>query len=86
MGPMGDRKKEPGTGNPFLPNRTLDPDHETGPFPWNSTPCPAGPGSSWYFNRFMDPRNDEAPFGQDAVNYWRKVDLYVAEANMPPAT
>ena len=38
---------------------------------------PAVAGSSWYFLRYMDPHNDEAFVGQDAVNYWQDVDLYV---------
>lgn len=38
---------------------------------------PAVAGSSWYYLRYMDPHNDEAFASQDAVNYWRDVDLYV---------
>jgi len=38
---------------------------------------PAVAGSSWYFLRYMDPNNDEAFVGQEAVNYWQDVDLYV---------
>jgi len=41
---------------------------------------PAVAGSSWYFLRYMDPNNDEAFAGQDAVNYWQDVDLYVGGA------
>jgi leucyl-tRNA synthetase len=32
--------------------------------------------SSWYFLRFADPHNDQAPFSQQAVDYWLPVDLY----------
>ncbi len=38
---------------------------------------PGFAGSSWYFLRYMDPRNEAAPFSEEAVNYWREVDLYV---------
>lgn len=41
---------------------------------------PGFAGSSWYFLRYMDPTNDEAPFSEDAVNYWQDVDLYVGGA------
>ncbi len=38
---------------------------------------PGFAGSSWYFLRYMDPWNEDAPFSEEAVNYWRDVDLYV---------
>ena len=38
---------------------------------------PGFAGSSWYFLRYMDPDNTEAFAGQDALNYWQDVDLYV---------
>ncbi|MCB9278965.1 MAG: leucine--tRNA ligase [Lewinellaceae bacterium] len=38
---------------------------------------PGFAGSSWYFLRYMDARNNEAFAGQDAVNYWKDVDLYI---------
>jgi len=38
---------------------------------------PGFAGSSWYFLRYMDPGNDEAFASQNAVNYWRDVDLYI---------
>ena len=41
---------------------------------------PAVAGSSWYFLRYMDPHNDEAFAGQEALNYWQDVDLYVGGA------
>ena len=33
-------------------------------------------GSSWYWLRYMDPSNNEEFVGQDALNYWGKVDWY----------
>lgn len=38
---------------------------------------PAVAGSSWYFLRYMDPHNKEAFVGQEAVNYWQDVDVYI---------
>jgi leucyl-tRNA synthetase len=38
---------------------------------------PGFAGSSWYFLRYMDARNDKEFAGQDAINYWRDVDLYI---------
>ncbi len=50
-------------------------DHKT-VFPLELNTMPGWAGSSWYFNRYMDPQNDKEPFSQEAVNYWRKADLY----------
>ncbi len=41
---------------------------------------PATAGSNWYYLRYMDPHNTTAFVGQDAVNYWQDVDLYVGGA------
>jgi len=38
---------------------------------------PGFAGSSWYYLRYMDPRNQEAFASQEALNYWKDVDLYV---------
>ena len=38
---------------------------------------PGSAGSSWYFLRYTDPHNDDAPFSQEAQDYWMPVDLYV---------
>jgi leucyl-tRNA synthetase len=38
---------------------------------------PGFAGSSWYFLRYMDPENPDAFAGQEAVNYWQDVDLYI---------
>ncbi|GJM36170.1 MAG: leucine--tRNA ligase [Saprospiraceae bacterium] len=38
---------------------------------------PGFAGSSWYFLRYMDAKNPDAFAGQDAINYWQDVDLYV---------
>jgi leucyl-tRNA synthetase len=46
-------------------------------FPLELNTMPGWAGSSQYFNRYMDPHNDKEIFSQEAVNYWRQVDLYI---------
>ena len=46
-------------------------------FPLELNTMPGWAGSSQYFNRYMDPGNDEVIFSEEAVNYWREVDLYI---------
>ena len=38
---------------------------------------PGYAGSSWYFLRYMDPNNESAFASEEALSYWRDVDLYV---------
>jgi leucyl-tRNA synthetase len=38
---------------------------------------PGFAGSSWYYLRYMDAQNKQNPFSQEAVNYWKNVDLYL---------
>jgi leucyl-tRNA synthetase len=42
-----------------------------------TTTMPGWAGSSWYFLRYMDPTNNTDFVSQDAVKYWRNVDLYM---------
>ncbi len=51
-------------------------DHKT-VFPLELNTMPGWAGSSQYFNRYMDPHNSDGIFSQEAVNYWRDVDLYI---------
>ncbi|GLB48455.1 leucine--tRNA ligase [Neptunitalea lumnitzerae] len=51
-------------------------DHET-VFPLELNTMPGWAGSSWYFNRYMDAGNTEAFASQEALNYWKDVDLYI---------
>lgn len=46
-------------------------------FPLELNTMPGWAGSSWYFNRYMDPHNDNAFASQEALNYWKDVDLYI---------
>lgn len=41
---------------------------------------PGFAGSSWYFLRYMDPHNDAKPFSNEAIRYWKDVDLYIGGA------
>jgi leucyl-tRNA synthetase len=38
---------------------------------------PQWAGSCWYHLRYMDPNNNEEAFSQEAVSYWKQVDLYI---------
>ncbi len=38
---------------------------------------PGWAGSSWYFNRYMDADNTEEFASQEALSYWKDVDLYI---------
>ncbi|MGJ8591859.1 MAG: leucine--tRNA ligase [Aquaticitalea sp.] len=55
--------------NQFIDNKTV--------FPLELNTMPGWAGSSQYFNRYMDPHNEEEIFSQEAVNYWKQVDLYI---------
>ena len=51
-------------------------DHET-VFPLELNTMPGWAGSSWYFNRYMDAGNTGEFASQEALNYWKDVDLYI---------
>ncbi|MFV0304352.1 MAG: leucine--tRNA ligase [Moheibacter sp.] len=46
-------------------------------FPLELNTMPGWAGSSWYFLRYMDPKNDREFCSQEAMNYWKEVDLYM---------
>ena len=48
-----------------------------GIYPLELNTMPGWAGSSWYFNRYMDPDNTEEFASQEALNYWKNVDLYI---------
>ncbi|MEX0289776.1 MAG: leucine--tRNA ligase [Flavobacteriaceae bacterium] len=52
-------------------------DKGNGIYPLELNTMPGWAGSSQYFNRYMDPHNEEAIFSEEAINYWRQVDLYI---------
>ncbi|MFB9055446.1 leucine--tRNA ligase [Mariniflexile ostreae] len=51
-------------------------DHER-VFPLELNTMPGWAGSSWYFNRYMDAHNETEFASQDALSYWKDVDLYI---------
>ncbi|RXJ52164.1 leucine--tRNA ligase [Gelidibacter gilvus] len=51
-------------------------DHKT-VFPLELNTMPGWAGSSWYFFRYMDAQNDEAFASEEALAYWKDVDLYI---------
>jgi len=46
-------------------------------FPLELNTMPGWAGSSWYFFRYMDAGNQEVFASQEALNYWKDVDLYI---------
>lgn len=46
-------------------------------FPLELNTMPGWAGSSWYFFRYMDAHNPEMFAGEEALNYWKAVDLYI---------
>ncbi|WP_027138326.1 leucine--tRNA ligase [Gaetbulibacter saemankumensis] len=62
------------TKNEVVSNDLIN--HET-VFPLELNTMPGWAGSSWYFNRYMDASNDTAFASQEALNYWKDVDLYI---------
>ena len=48
-----------------------------GIYPLELNTMPGWAGSSWYFNRYMDANNNDEFASQEALNYWKDVDLYI---------
>lgn len=46
-------------------------------YPLETDTMPGFAGSSWYFLRYMDPHNDNRFADNEALRYWKDVDLYV---------
>lgn len=44
---------------------------------YETNTMPGWAGSSWYFLRYMDPTNSKSLAGDNALKYWRDVDMYV---------
>ena len=55
--------------NEKLKNKTV--------YPLELNTMPGWAGSSWYFNRYMNPDNQVEFASQDALKYWKEVDLYI---------
>lgn len=48
-----------------------------GEYDFELSTMPGWAGSSWYFLRYMDANNTNGIASQDALNYWKQVDLYL---------
>ena len=72
---LEDYKPAPGGEGPLA--RAKDWVNLPGGYTRETDTMPAVAGSSWYFLRYMDPGNDDALASEQALNYWRDVDLYV---------
>jgi len=46
-------------------------------FPYEHSTMPGWAGSSWYWYRYMDAHNDKAFASEQAIEYWKDVDLYI---------
>ena len=55
----------------------LHTEHNGQPATRETNTMPQWAGSCWYYLRYMDPKNTEAPFSQEAENYWGPVDMYI---------
>lgn len=71
----------------FLPTETGEPPlarakdwKYKGQYDYEFTTMPGWAGSSWYYLRYMDPKNDKEFASQEAINYWKNVDLYLGGA------
>ena len=62
------------TQNKVVSNDNIN--HKT-VFPIEKNTMPGWAGSSWYFNRYMDALNSDTFASQEALDYWKEVDLYL---------
>lgn len=46
-------------------------------YPLETNTMPGFAGSSAYYYRYMDPWNDKRYFSEEAMDYWKSVDLYI---------
>ncbi|PQJ79501.1 leucine--tRNA ligase [Polaribacter porphyrae] len=64
-----DSKQSTVVSNQLIDNKTV--------FPLELNTMPGWAGSSWYFNRYMDANNANEFASQEALDYWKEVDLYI---------
>ncbi len=48
-----------------------------GQYDYELSTMPGWAGSSWYWYRYMDAQNNQEFASQEAINYWKAVDLYL---------
>lgn len=73
--PVIDQYKPTETGEPPL-GRAKNWKYK-GEYDYELSTMPGWAGSSWYWYRYMDPNNTERFASEEAVSYWRDVDLYI---------
>lgn len=73
--PAIDQYKPTETGEPPL-GRARDWKYKD-EYEYELSTMPGWAGSSWYWYRYMDPKNEEAFASQEAIGYWKDVDLYI---------
>lgn len=49
-------------------------------YPLETNTMPGWAGSSWYYLRYLDANNSDRFASEEAVNYWKQVDLYMGGA------
>ena len=72
-----DTKNNKVVSNDLCHAEPVEASQHNGVYPLELNTMPGWAGSSQYFNRYMDPHNDQEIFSQEAVNYWKEVDLYI---------
>ncbi len=72
-----DTKTNKVVSNDLCHAEPVEASQHNGVYPLELNTMPGWAGSSQYFNRYMDPHNDEEIFSQEAINYWKQVDLYI---------
>lgn len=77
--PHIDAYKPTEDGRPPLARATewLNTEHNGQPALRETNTMPQWAGSCWYYLRYMDPTNTEAPFSEEAEQYWGPVDMYI---------
>jgi leucyl-tRNA synthetase len=73
--PLNDFKPGEGGKSPLARNEDWLYEHRG--FTRETDTMPGFAGSSWYFLRYMDPNNDHDFASQEAIAYWKDVDLYI---------
>ncbi|TFF40830.1 leucine--tRNA ligase [Mucilaginibacter psychrotolerans] len=64
------------TGWSYKNQESRDKKQEEG-FSYELSTMPGWAGSSWYWYRYMDANNSEEFASQEAIEYWKAVDLYI---------
>jgi leucyl-tRNA synthetase len=61
----------------YKSQESRDKSQEAATFAYELSTMPGWAGSSWYWYRYMDANNDKEFASQEAIAYWKDVDLYI---------